>query len=438
MNTADWDFPTSRDLYERACRVIPGGSTRGSIFYTPHPVYAVEGEGCRVRFEDGHEALDLLNNFTSLVLGHRHPEVIAAIRTQLDRGIVLGAPTRGEVELAEVLVERMPGMEQVVFSSTGSEVVMAGLRLARAVTGREHVAKFEGGYHGGYDHAKVSGMVGPDDWGDALEPASVPGTAGLPSRVASEVHVMQFNSLPSVERVLDRHGERIAVLVVEPVLGVGGLITPEPGFLEGLRRLTREGGIVLLFDEVITQRLAVGGAQERYGVVPDLVVVSKVTGGGLPISALGGQRGLMGALDGSSPGGAIVYHSGTYNANPVSVAASLATLRALDAGLIARIDELGEAARTGLREVLAARRVPATVTGVGSLFNVHFTATQPRSYRDVRSQDVPTLREFHRRMLAAGVLLATRGLGCISAPMGQPEIDELVRTTDEVLAGMGW
>jgi glutamate-1-semialdehyde 2,1-aminomutase len=438
MTTVDWDFPVSHDLYERARRVIPGGSTRGSIFYSPHPLYAVEGEGCRVRFEDGHEALDFLNNFTSLVLGHQHPGVVAALRKQLDRAIVLGAPTRGEVELAEVLVERMPAVEQVVFASTGSEAIMAGLRLARALTGREEVAKFEGGYHGGYDQAKVSGMVGPDDWGDVLEPASVPDTAGLPSRVASEVHVLQFNSLPSVERVLDRDGDRIAVVVVEPVLGVGGLITPEPGFLEELRRLTRERGIVLLFDEVITQRLAVGGAQERYGVVPDLVVVSKVTGGGLPISALGGQRRLMAALDGSGPDGALVYHSGTYNANPLSVAASLATLEALDAALLARIDALGEAARAGLREVLAARGVPATVTGVGSLFNVHFTPTQPRSYRDVRGQDVATLREFHRRMLAAGVLLATRGLGCVSAPMGQPDIDELVRTTDQVLAGMGW
>lgn len=431
-------FPASHALYQRARRSLPGGTTRGSIFFPPHPLYGVAGQGCRIRFEDGHEALDFLNNFTSLVLGHGAAPVTAALHAQIDRGVVLGAPTRAEVELAETLAARMPAIDQVAFSSTGSEAIMLGLRLARAVTGRDEIAKFEGGYHGSYDQVKVSATVGPADWGDDLEPASVPDTAGLPARVASEVHVLQFNSPASVARTLDRHGERIAAVVVEPVLGVGGLITPEPGFLEGLRRLTQEHGIVLLFDEVITQRLAVGGAQERYGVVPDLVVVSKVMASGLPISALGGRAALMAALDPTSPGGPLVYHSGTYNANPLSVAAALATLGALDAALIARLDALGEQARERLRALLAKRRVPASVTGVGSLFNVHFTPRQPRRYRDVRGADAALLRDFHRRMLRAGVLLATRGLGCVSAPMGEAEIDALEQATDRVLEEMGW
>jgi glutamate-1-semialdehyde 2,1-aminomutase len=390
-----------------------------------------------VRFEDGHEALDFLNNFTSLVLGHQHPGVMAAIRKQLDNGIALGAPTRGEVELAETLATRMPAVEQVVFSSTGSEAIMLALRLARAATGRETIAKFEGGYHGAYDHVKVSAMVGPQDWGDELKPAAVADTAGIPARVPSEVHVMQFNSVPSVEGVLHRHGDRIAALIVEPVLGVGGLIAPQSGFLEALRALTEERGIVLVFDEVITQRLAVGGGQERFGVLPDLVVVSKVMGSGLPVSALGGPSRFMSALDATTPGGPVVYHSGTYNANPLSVAASLATLDAIDAQLIARLDSLGKAARAGLRELFAARGFPMSVTGVGSLFNVHFTAKQPQTYRDVRRADVARTQEFHRSMLRAGVLLATRGLGCISAPMGEDEIDTLVSTTARVLEEMG-
>ena len=438
MTMPDWDFPLSRQLYERARGVLPGGSTRGSMFHRPHPLYAVEGDGCRIRFEDGHEAIDFMNNFTSLVLGHQHPGVTAALRKQLDRGVVFGAPTRGEIELAETLAGRMPAMERVVFGSTGSEAIMLGLRLARAITGREEVAKFEGGYHGGYDQAKVSAMVGPTDWGDELEPVSVRDTAGIPSRVAAEVHLMGFNSLPSVERVLDRHGERTAVLVVEPVLGVGGLIPPQPGFLEELRRLTRERGIVLLFDEVITQRLAVGGAQERFGVIPDLVVVSKVMGSGLPISALGGLEGAMSALDPTAPGGPLVYHSGTYNANPLSVAASLATMEALDAEEIANLNALGERARDGLRDLLTRRDLPASVTGVGSLFNIHFTREQPSTYRQVRLADAARLREFHQRMLRAGVLLATRGLGCISAAMGDAEVDTLLEVTDQVLDEMEW
>lgn len=431
-----WDFPESRALYERARRVIPGGSTRGSIFYRPHPLYGAEGQGCRIRFAGGHEALDFLNNFTSLVLGHRHPAVDAAIRKQLEAGVALGAPTTGEVELAETLVARMPGADQMVFSTTGSEAVMLGIRLARAVTGREHVAKFEGGYHGAYDHAKVSGMVGPEAWGEEFEPASVPDTGGIPGRVPSEVHVMGFNSLESVERVLDRYGERLAVLVMEPMLGVGGLIPPEPGFLEGVRRLTQEHGVVLLFDEVITQRLAVGGAAQRYGVEPDLTVVSKVMGSGLPISALCGRAELMGHLDGSAGGPPLVYHSGTYNANPLSVAAALATLSTLDAALIQRIDALGAVARHELTELLRRRGVTAAVTGVGSLFNVHFTTERPVSYREVRGGDAAKLADFHRRMVAGGVLLATRGLGCVSAPMSEAEIDRLVDTVDRAITDM--
>ncbi|MGH3762977.1 aspartate aminotransferase family protein [Actinophytocola sp.] len=438
MTEPAWDFPASRALYERARAVIPGGSTRQSVFYRPHPLYAVAGEGCRVRFVDGHEALDFHNNFTSLVLGHGHPAVLSAAHARLDSGVALGAPTEPEIELAELLAGRFAGVEQVVFCTTGSEAIMLGIRLARAVTGRAGVAKFEGGYHGGYDHAKVSGMVGPDGWGDELEPESVPDTGGLPPRVAAEVHVARFNSLPSLRRVLDRHGDRIGVLVLEPVLGAGGMIPPEPGFLAEVRRLTRRLGIVLLCDEVITQRLAVGGGQEKYGVVADLTVVSKVSGNGFPISALGGSRALMAPLDGSGRDGPAVYHSGTYNANPLSVAVSLATLRTLDAELIGHLDRLGELARGGLRERFAARGVPAVVTGTGSLFNVHFTTRPPTDYRGVRGADRQRLAEFHRQLLRGGVLLAGRGMGCISAPMVAADVATLLRATDKALSELGW
>ncbi|MEX0698312.1 MAG: aspartate aminotransferase family protein [Acidimicrobiia bacterium] len=433
-----WNHPASAAIYERAQLVIPGGTTRGSIAYGPHPLYAIEGDGARVRFEGGHEAVDFLNNFTTLVLGHRHPVVLAAAHRQLDRGNVLGAPTEYEGRLAQLLVDRLKGVDKVVFSTTGSEAVMVGLRVARAATGREIVAKFEGGYHGGYDHAKFSGMVSPDSWGDEVMPTAVPDTGGIPSSVSDQVAVMTFNRIDSVDRVLSKHKGSVAALIVEPVQGVGGVLPPNPGFLNALRERCDRDGIVLIFDEVITQRLAVGGAQEVYDVTPDLTVVSKVMSGGFPIAALGGRADLMSLLDGTLPEGPVVYHSGTYNANPLSAAASVATLEQIDRDAIARLNGLGDEARSRLSELFRTRSAPLSVTGVGSIFNIHFASSTPRSYRDVQNTDKEALRVFHLRMLNAGVMLATRGLGCISLPMGEDEIAELENATAKVLSEMGW
>lgn len=433
-----WLFPKSEAIYERARRVIPGGTTRGSIAYGPYPLYALEGDGARVRFAGGHEAVDYLNNFTTLILGHRHPAVTSAAHEQLDRGNVLGAPTEHEVSLAELLVDRMKGMEQVVFATTGSEAVIVALRVARAATDREMVAKFEGGYHGSYDHAKISGMVPPSLWGDEIMPTPIPDTGGMPSFVRDQVAVMAFNRIDSVDAVLEKHRGSIAALIVEPMLGVGGVIPPDPEFLHALRERCDRDGIVLIFDEVITQRLAVGGAQELYDVIPDLTVVSKVMGGGFPIAAMGGRSNLMKLLDGALPGGPVVYHSGTYNANPLSAAASLATLKQIDKGVITRLDDLGDEVRARLSTLFRSRLAPLSVTGIGSLFNIHFSQSAPRSYREVQLTDRKALRLFHLRMLNAGVMLATRGLGCISLPMGEEEIDELEKATAKVLTEMGW
>jgi glutamate-1-semialdehyde 2,1-aminomutase len=430
-------FPVSRSLYQRALSVIPGGVTRGSIFYRPYPLYAAHGQGCRLAFSDGIEVIDFMNNYTSLVLGHRHPATLSAVRAQLSRGNIFGAPTELEVELAELLVERFASIEKVIFTSTGSEAIMAGIRLARALSGRDGIAKFEGGYHGGYDYAKVSGTVGPDRWGDEITPSAVPDTAGIPDSVTSQVYVMRFNSIESVERVLGRAQGRIAALLVEPVLGAGGMIPATPEFLRSLREICSREGIILLFDEIITARLAPGGAQQLYGVEADLTVISKTMSGGFPIAALGGRADLMSGFDATKAAGPLVYHSGTYNANALSVAASLGTLRAITPETIDQLNNLGEQARSGLRRVFASRKVSASVTGIGSLFNVHFTATAPEEYRAVRLADQDALRALHIRVLGEGIFLAPRGLGCTSAPMGEAEIKELLGGVERALEGVG-
>jgi len=437
----DGDHASSRGLYERARAVIPGGSSRGSIFYEPHPLYASRSDGCRIWFEDGLEVIDFLNNFTTLVLGHRSPQVMLALKAQLELGNVFGAPTRMEVELAEALCERYAAIDQVIYTSTGSEAVMAALRLARATTGSPGIAKFEGGYHGGYDYVKVSGMAAPTPSDRTAEPTSVPDTGGIPPSVLSDVHVMRFNSLESVQSVLDRHRGRIAALIVEPVLGVGGLIPPVPGFLQGIKDLCRREGIVLVFDEVITQRLHYRGAQGIYGVVPDLIVFSKIMSAGLPIGVLGGNAELMSGFDGTAQGGPLVYHSGTFNGNPLSVAGALATLRAFDEDVVSHINSLGATLASGLQLLLEELDVPVSLTSVGSLVNVHFRRTAPAAYSDVAGSDRSALREFHLRMLEAGVLIATRGLASISQPMRRQEVDAYQEAAGLTLSRMrdaGW
>lgn len=424
-------FPGSLRAFERARKSIPGGSTRGSTFFRPHPVFAVSAQGCRVRLADGVEVLDYLNNFTSLMLGHGPPVVMDAVRAQLDLGNVYGPPSPLEATLAELLVSRFASVDQAIFTSTGSEAIAAGIRVARAVTGRSKILKFEGGYHGGSDYVKVSGSPAPGSWGDPILPASVADTAGLPRHVTDEVCIAQFNSLESVEAVLSRHHGEIAVLLVEPVLGVAGVIAPAEGFLQGLRELCDRHGVLLLFDEVITQRLAIGGAQEHFGVDADLTVVSKVMSSGFPIGALGGRADIMAAFDNSGPSGALVYHSGTFNGNPLCVCAAIATLGELTSSLLADLDALGHEARERLAVLLRNHRIPACVTGIGSLFNIHFTAAPPTTYREAKTGDTQALATFHRLVLEAGVMLAARGLGCMSSPMAGSEIDEL-------LAAVGW
>ncbi len=429
------DFGLSRSLYLRAKSSLPGGSTRGSIFFPPHPLYATSAEGCRIRFVDGLEAIDFLNNFTTLVLGHRHPAVMSAVQRQVGAGNVFGAPTELEIRLAEHLVKRYDSIDRVIFTSSGSEAISAGIRACRALTGRNGIAKFEGGYHGSYDHAKVSAKVGPDEWGDDLEPSSVPDTGGIPASVVSEVRVMRFNSIESVHRVLSREKGRIAVLLVEPVLGVGGVIPPQPGFLRAVRELCSQEGILLFFDEVITQRLSFGGAQDLYGVEADLTAFSKAMSSGFPIGALGGKKEVMEAFAGdqASP---MVYHSGTFNGNPLSAAAALSTLEAMTPEIIQHVNSLGQEIRSGLGEVIDDRSLPASVTGVGSLVNIHFSPSEPVEYRAVRASNQRALQEFHLRMLENGIFLASRGLACTSAPMGAPEVAEFIETADQTLSSM--
>jgi glutamate-1-semialdehyde 2,1-aminomutase len=417
--------PKSAELYRRALSVMPGGTTRTTVYFAPHPVYMARGEGCRVWDVDGNERLDFICNYTALILGHAHPSVVAAIREQAARGTAFAATNPLEVELAEEICRRIPSVDKVRFCSSGTEATMFALRLARVFTGRRDVARMEGGYHGTHDFAEVSThpdltLAGPPE--EPLAVADSPGTH--PAALAGTV-VLPFNDAAACERILRRHASSLAAVIVEPVMGAGGCIAPEAGFLETLRRLTSELGVLLIFDEVISLRVAHGGAQERYGVLPDLTTMGKIIGGGLPVAAFGGRAEIMEVLDPRRSNGNLPQ-GGTYNGNPLGMAAGLAALGQLTPDTYLELDRKGERVRSGLQDAFESNDVAAQVTGAGSLFAVHFTDQPVRDYRSAAAADRRLSREFFLGMLNHGVLLAPRGMGGIPTVAGDPELDQLV------------
>jgi glutamate-1-semialdehyde 2,1-aminomutase len=424
--------PASARLYREARRYIAGGVSRTTIHLEPHPLYVARGEGARVWDADGAERLDFIGNYTALILGHRHPAVVAAIQDQLARGTAFAAATEPELELARELCERVPSVDLVHFTSSGTEATMYAMRLARAHTGRPAIARFEGCYHGTHDAAEVSVAPDPDRAGPDDAPVPVAETPGLPEAVLADTVVLPFNDAAAAAAILRRERHRVGGVIVDPLLSATGLVPARPEFLHELRRVTEELGMVLIFDEVISFRVGRAGVQGRYGVGPDLTTFGKVIGGGLPVAAFGGRRDLMEALDpaAASP----LPHGGTYNGNPLGTAAGVAALRELTPAVFDRLERQGDWLRGQLAALFADHRVPAQVTGLGSLLNVHLTDAELIDYRSVRRSLQPRLAHaFHLAMLNHGVLTASRGLAAICAPMGDAELRAFVAAADLTL-----
>lgn len=432
--------PRSRALFESASRHLPGGSTRMTLFHKPYPIYAAAGEGCMLRDVDGNVRIDYINNFTSLIHGHANPKVMAAVMDQLPRGTAYAAPTETEVLLAEEIKRRVPSVETILFNNSGSEAVMGAVRAARAFTGRTKIAKFEGAYHGSYDYVAVSGKSQPGSSTDPDAPAATADSEGLHPSALTDTVVMRYNSMASVERALDLHGEELAAVLIEPICGSAGMIPALPDFVKALRRETEKRGILMICDEVIALRIGIGGGQGEYGVRPDLTTMAKIIGGGFPIGAFGGRRDVMDvySVGGTGPR---ALHLGTFNANPVSARAGLATLEQLDRAAFERLSALGESARGGLRAALKARGVTGQVTGAASLFQVHFTDTPVTDYRSAKSGNANLAFLMYLGMMNRGIQFAARGMGCLSTPMGQNEVDRMVGAFDATVRELqqeGW
>ena len=424
--------PGSHALHERAVRAMPGGTTRTTTYFDPYPLYIDRGEGCRTWDVDGAERIDMLGNYTALILGHAHPKVVEAVQRQVARGTAFAAANPVEVELAELLCERVPSLDLVRFCNSGTEATMFAMRLARAFTGRPKIARIEGGYHGTHDHAEVSTHPDPASAGPADRPVARPDSIGTPAWALEQTVVLPFNDPGAAELILREEAGRVAAVILEPIIGAGGVIAATPEFLSRLRQLTRELGMLLIFDEVISLRVAPGGAQELYGVTPDLTTMGKIIGGGLPVAAFGGRAEVMELLDPRREPS--LAQGGTYNGNPLGMAAGLAAMKELTPDVYADLDRKGARVKDQLSEVFASHGVAAQVNGVGSLFAIHFTDRPVVDYRSKATSDAWMTRDFFLGLVNHGVLVAPRAMGALSTPMGEHEIQRFIDAVDEVVA----
>ena len=415
----------SAAAFERARRVIPGGSMRQATYFPPHPPYAASGEGCRVTDLEGRTVLDCANNFFSLIHGHAFPPVLAALTDAMARGTAFGLPTPLETELAEMIRSRAPRLEQVRFCNSGTEAVMFAVKAARALTGRDKVAKFEGAYHGAYDHMEVSLDSDPSNWGEAA-PNAVPYVRGTPRAVLNDTVILPFNDAERCAAIIAAHGKDLACVVLDALASRLGMVRADPEFLAAQQGACRRHGVLLILDEVITFRLSHGGVQEAFSIEPDLTSLAKVIGGGLPVGAVAGKAELMAVFD-HTKGKPAVAQGGTFAANPLTMAAGIAALRALDRAAIERLNRLGDRLRTRVNEALRGDGLPAQVTGWGSLFRLHLTARPIRDYRScwLPPERKPLLAAVHGAMLARGVLMTPNCSAALSTPMGEAEIDTI-------------
>jgi glutamate-1-semialdehyde 2,1-aminomutase len=391
----------SRLLFERALEALPGGNTRTTIFHEPYPVYLASGAGCRVTDVDGSERIDFISNYTSLILGHCHPRVVAAVQDQAATLMSAAAPNELEIELAERIRERLPSVERIRFANSGTESTMLAFRAARAFTGRTKVAAFAGGYHGSHDYAS---SIPP-------HPSTAAGATGVPAAVAETVVVCPFDDVDGTRAALEPHLEDLAAVIIEPVLGAGGVQPASAEFLRFLRELTRDAGALLIFDEVISFRVGYHGAQGRLGITPDLTTLGKIIGGGLPVGACGGREDVLALFDPRREDR--IGHGGTFNANPLTMVAGLATLAEMTPERYDVLESLAVDLQAKLEAVLAETETPGTVTRAGSLFHLH--VDDPGS--------------LHLALLNHGILSTQRGMGCLSVPMTSTEIEAFVEAT---------
>jgi glutamate-1-semialdehyde 2,1-aminomutase len=415
----------SEELFRRAQETIPGGVNSPVRAYRSvggNPPFIARGEGSHIFDVDGNEYIDYVGSWGPLLLGHRHPDIVAALEGALAIGTSFGAPTEQEVELAEAIRDAMPSIEMVRLVNSGTEATMSAIRVARGFTGRDLIVKFEGCYHGHADSLLVKA-------GSGVATLGIPDTQGVPKAFCDTTIALPFNDAQAVERAFRAHGDRIAAVIVEPVAGNMGCVPPLPGYLEALRDITARCGALLVLDEVMTGfRVAFGGAQQRYGIRPDLTTLGKVIGGGLPVGAYGGRRDIMSKVAPVGP----IYQAGTLSGNPLAVAAGLTTLRYLK-----RHPEVYDQLEARAGELCAAAPAGVTVNRVGSMFTWFFTEQPVTDYESAKRSDTARFARFFRAMLERGIYLAPSQFEAafVSAAHSEEDIRRTIAAAGEAFSG---
>ncbi|MGF7214003.1 glutamate-1-semialdehyde 2,1-aminomutase [Spirosoma lacussanchae] len=421
---------TSQQLFEKAKELIPGGvnsPVRAFRAVGGNPLFIKSAKGPYIYDEDGRSYIELINSWGPMILGHAFEPVEKAVRDAIQHSFSFGAPTRKEVEMAELIISMVPSVEKVRMVNSGTEATMAAIRVARGFTGRDKIIKFEGCYHGHGDSFLIAAGSGAMTMG-------VPDSPGVTKATAADTLTAPYNDLAAVEGLLENNHNQVAALILEPVVGNMGCVLPEPGFLEGIRSLCDKHRVVLIFDEVMTGfRLARGGAQERFGITPDLTTMGKIIGGGMPVGAYGGRREIMDMVSPAGP----VYQAGTLSGNPIAMSAGLAMLRHLNdnPGVYSRLEEIGAKLHTGFSNSLTRLGLPFTINQIGSMFTLFMTERSVSNFADAKTCDLPLFGRYFHAMLERGVYLAPSQFESlfVSVALTDELIDQVIQANEESL-----
>ena len=414
-------------MYARALEVLPGGVSRNTVLRKPHPLYADHATGARVTDIEGVERIDFANNMTSLIHGHAHPAVIAAVSEQLQKGTAFSEATEIEVRYAEHLLSRNPAFEKLRFVNSGTEAVMGAVKASRAFTGRPKIAKVEGAYHGQYDYAEVSQNPNPGNWGAVEAPNSVPVARGTPPGALADVVVIPYNDCERAVALLDRHKGELACVLMDLMPHRVGLRPADASFVKAIRDWTEADGALLVLDEVITFRSRYGGAQTWYDLTPDLTALGKFIGGGFPVGAIVGRAEVMEVMNPLADN-VLFPHSGTFSANPVTMTAGLTAMELLDEAAVQRLNALADRATEGIEKAIRSTGIRACVTGGGSLFRVHLKETPPTNYREafMTPGENRRLSLLLEHLFDRGLLMINTCTAAMSTAIGESEVDALV------------
>lgn len=415
----------SERLWRTAQKVMPGGDTRSSTFFVPYPATIMSASGARVVDADDNELIDCLNNYSALVLGHQHPAVMTAVANQLKEGTAFAAPHPSQTELGGYIINRIPAAERIRFCNSGTEAAMWGVRLAREFTGRQIIVKAYGGYHGTFNELPQWAIgqqhpvsAGQDSW---------PLIAGL---INDHVAVVPFDDIQELEHLIEGIRDQVAAVILEPVLGSAGVFKASSEYLHGVRKLCDNVGALMILDEVMTFRLSAGGAQTLYDVHPDLTLLGKIIGGGYPVGAFTGREEILGLLDPTKQ--TALSHSGTYNGNPITMAAGSATLRTLSDQAYRRLDTLGSRVEQGIREIITAHSLPVGITRAGSLLQLHTTPAPMPPTPGMRN-DEKALNALHLALYIEGIYCAPRGYFNMSLAHSDRDVSEIIHSFEAAL-----